>query len=87
MYFPNAFSPNEDGTNDFFDYYNFGFEKVWLRIYNRWGQLVYETDLPHDGWNGKFNDLNCSMGVYVYTAIATAKGKEYSFKGNFTLIR
>ncbi len=87
LYFPNAFSPNEDGLNDLFDYFNFGFNKVWLRIYNRWGQLVYETDLFHDGWNGKFNDLDCSMGVYVYSAVATDNGKEYFFKGNFTLIR
>ncbi len=87
LYFPNAFSPNSDGTNDFFDYLNFGFDKVWLRIYNRWGQMVYETDLPHDGWDGTFFDLPCSMGVYVYFAVATDKGESYFYKGNFTLIR
>lgn len=87
LYFPNAFSPNEDGTNDFFDYFNYGFDKVWMRIYNRWGEMVYETDLPHDGWDGTFDDLPCSMGVYVYYAVAADKGKNYFFKGNFTLIR
>ncbi|MEI7802865.1 MAG: gliding motility-associated C-terminal domain-containing protein [Bacteroidota bacterium] len=87
LYFPNAFSPNEDGLNDLFDYFNYGFSKVLLRIYNRWGQMVYETDLFHDGWDGKFNDLDCSMGVYIYTAVATAEGKQYFYKGNFTLIR
>ena len=87
LFFPNGFSPNDDGRNDLFDYFNFGFEKVWLRIYNRWGQLVYETDLFHDGWNGKLDDLECSIGVYVYSAIATHNGVEYFYKGNFTLIR
>lgn len=87
LYFPNAFSPNEDGINDFFDYFNFGFDKVWMRIYNRWGELVYETDLQHDGWDGTFEDLPCSMGVYVYYAVATDRGQNYFFEGNFTLLR
>lgn len=87
LYFPNAFSPNEDGINDFFDYFNFGFDKVWMRIYNRWGELVYETDLQHDGWDGTFEDLSCSMGVYVYYAVATDRGQNYFFEGNFTLLR
>ena len=87
LYFPNAFSPNEDGINDFFDYLNFGFDKIWLKIYNRWGQLIYETDLPHDGWDGKVDDLPCSMGVYVYYAVALNRGEKYFYKGNFTLVR
>ncbi len=87
LFFPNAFSPNGDGINDLFDYFNFGFEKVWLRIYNRWGNLIYETDLAHDGWDGTLDDLPCSMGVYVYYAVATDQEKKYYYKGNFTLIR
>ncbi len=87
LYFPNVFSPNQDGINDFFDYFNSGFEKVWMRIYNRWGETVYQTDLQHDGWDGTFDDLPCSMGVYVYYAIGIDKGKKYFFKGNFTLLR
>ncbi|HAP00423.1 MAG TPA: hypothetical protein DCQ93_00725 [Bacteroidetes bacterium] len=90
LFFPNAFTPNGDGNNDLFDYFNFGFEKVWLRIYNRWGQLIYETDLPHDGWDGMVDDaLPAAMGVYVYYAIATSSSRNFTqtYKGNFTLIR
>ena len=87
LFFPNAFSPNGDGVNDLFDYFNFGYDKVWMRIYNRWGEVVYETELPHDGWDGNRDDAPCSIGVYVYTAVAIDKGKSFYYKGNFTLIR
>ena len=71
--FPNVFTPNADGVNDFFtaiDYRNIG--DLHMQIYNRWGVLVYETTDPkqflEEGWNG--TDMNsgeeCSNGVYYY---------------------
>ncbi len=74
--FPNSFTPNGDGKNDYFKPYlpvgstaSFGY----LRIYNQWGQLVYECvdcdfTLPDSGWNGKLNGAVQPNGTYYYSA-------------------
>jgi gliding motility-associated-like protein len=57
---PNAFSPNGDGLNDFFKvnalYKNVSFNMV---IYNRWGQLVFESDNIDQGWDGSWGGQIC----------------------------
>jgi gliding motility-associated-like protein len=67
---PNVFSPNGDGINDYFrpiDPYYF-VTKINIQIYNRWGQLMYETDDPDIMWNGTNykNGKTVSDGVYYY---------------------
>ena len=66
---PNTFTPNDDGKNDLFIPYPFCFiEYIEMAIFNRWGQLVYETRDPHINWTGenlKGNDL--PAGTYFYT--------------------
>jgi gliding motility-associated-like protein len=66
---PNVFSPNEDGQNDLLQpYENQDVEKIDLKIFNRWGQLIFETTDPQINWDGKqkgSNDL-VSPGVYYY---------------------
>ena len=66
---PNVFSPNGDGINDFFisDRSQF-INKVDMKIYNRWGYLVFQTDDPDVNWNGKHlnTDKLVSPGVYYY---------------------
>jgi gliding motility-associated-like protein len=47
---PNAFSPNGDGKNDQVRVRGFGIGKMMFRIYNRWGQVVFETADPNLGW-------------------------------------
>lgn len=87
---PTAFSPNNDGTNDLLPLiYKLIPELLEFKIYNRWGQLVFDggTDLTSK-WNGKFNGTDQEMGVYV--AHVKAKGKydkTFNFKRNVTLIR
>src|SRR5690606_25959650 len=50
---PNAFTPNGDNQNDVFKPYPFRFiEKIELKVYNRWGNLVFETEDPNINWNG-----------------------------------
>lgn len=64
---PNIFTPNEDGINDVYKPINItGVEQLNLSIYNRWGELVFQTNDPNTTWDGKFNDLNCSDGVYYW---------------------
>ncbi len=66
---PNAFTPNGDGKNDVF---RSVFENdcpitdFYLRIYNRYGQLVFQTYNAHEGWNGLFNGERAEVGTYFY---------------------
>ena len=74
FYAPNVFSPNDDGRNDTF--YLYGSKEVAaidLRIFNRWGSLVFEAKemLPEDtknGWDGTFNGKPLESGIYVWMA-------------------
>ena len=66
---PNIFTPGEDGKNDFFRPFPYKFvESVNMQIYNRWGQLVFETTEPKIMWDGKnFKSKKmCPSGVYYY---------------------
>jgi len=66
---PNAFTPNKDGQNDVFRPYTYRFvERIDMQIFNRWGQLVYETTNPDIEWNGtNLNGSDLAEGVYFYT--------------------
>jgi gliding motility-associated-like protein len=86
----NAFTPgNGSSVNDEFKAQYLGIAKLnYFKIYNRWGQLVFETTTINKGWNGRFNDVPQPMGTYVYQIDAiTDAGKSYSKTGNITLIR
>ena len=92
--FPIVFTPNGDGFNDFFqaDSVN-SIHKLRLKIFNRWGTVVYETEDPFFEWNGKDQDNNrdCSPGVYFFEGIVseyTLIGPiERKFTGSVTLLR
>jgi len=89
---PNAFTPNNDGENDYFfprQYLAQGVTAFRMDIYNRWGQKVYETgNLNGRGWDGKFNDKEQPTGVYIYQIDVTYKnGRKEHYSGNVTLIR
>lgn len=91
-FLPNAFTPNYDGVNDIF--VGTGrFEYITnfqLTIWNRWGELVFQTNNPTEGWNGKKNNMGAqiSPGVYVYKVdYENPQGKKVEQKGFVTLIR
>ena len=92
MDIPNVFTPNNDGTNDYFfprQFLTRGVISFKMDIYNRWGQLVYTTNAPDGrGWDGKFNDKDQPEGVYVYIIDAKFKdGQIEHHQGNVTLLR
>ena len=65
---PNTFTPNGDGSNDLFQPYPYKFiERIELVVFNRWGQIVFETSDPQINWNGQnSNGKDLSQGVYHY---------------------
>jgi gliding motility-associated-like protein len=66
---PNAFTPNGDGQNELYKPFNFRFiDKIDLKIFNRWGQLVFETTQPDIKWDGKnLKGTDLADGTYFYT--------------------
>ncbi len=63
---PNAFSPNNDGTNDQFKIlYGNDISHVRFRIYSRWGQLIFEDEGLHNCWNGEYKGMQQLIGTYV----------------------
>lgn len=86
---PSAFSPNGDGNNDWLMILGGNFETVDFKIYNNWGQLVFETvDPSSQGWNGNFLDEPQPIGVFVYVAVVTTyDGEKHTLSGDVSLIR
>lgn len=89
IYVPTAFSPNGDGEHDFFRVYQRNeFDFGSLRIFNRWGNLVFEGQSIEDTWNGTVNGETCPVGVYPYVITGTDwKGEPFLKAGNITIIR
>lgn len=66
FYFPNAFTPNNDGLNEtFFPVTNYD-GNYDLRIYDRWGQLVFQATAPNQAWDGTINGQEANQGAYTY---------------------
>lgn len=92
---PNIFTPNGDETNDFFNVAVAPeeilplLEIVEFKVYNRWGQLVYDNETPDTGWDGKFNDKPQPIEAYFYSIkVAYLNGESAGeFQGNVTLAR
>jgi gliding motility-associated-like protein len=61
---------------------------VDFRVYNQWGNLVFSSTNPNEGWDGTYKGVKQPGGVYVYTAVGTTlKGRFVRLSGNVTLIR
>ena len=94
VYFPNAFSPNDDGINDLF-FIGAGksvSQITSLQIFSRWGELVFDgknmsPNDPLPGWDGKFNGQKMDTGVFLWEAeIEFIDGELISFNGDLVLI-
>lgn len=85
---PNAFSPG-DNVNGEFKIIKRGIATLnYFRIFNRWGNLIFETTNIDEGWKGDYNGVPQQVGVYVYVIEATTNtGKIIQKQGNVTLLR
>jgi gliding motility-associated-like protein len=85
---PNAFSPNGDGENDILYVRGAAIKTMDLKIYNRWGQLVFETTKQEIGWDGTFNGQPQPIEAYGYVLqVSFIDGTSRLLKGNITLLR
>jgi gliding motility-associated-like protein len=88
IYVPNAFTPNNDGENDVLYVRGQNITELIFRVFDRWGELVFETTDITKGWDGTFKDREADPAVFVWYVEATCLGGEkYFHKGNVTLIR
>ncbi len=89
IFVPNAFSPDGNNNNDIFVYIAQGnFKLESFKVFNRWGEMVFETATEGIGWNGRFNGALEPTGAYVYEIKgADAENNPIIVKGNVTLIK
>jgi len=88
IFIPNAFSPNGDGRNDIFSLeYNGNIEIEEFRIFDRWGEMVYNNEDPN-GWDGKYQSEELPQDVYIYQfVIRLGDNTLETLTGDVTLLR
>jgi gliding motility-associated-like protein len=92
IFIPNAFTPNNDGNNDRFTIKGDGIKLVRsLRIFNRWGETVFERSNfvlndPNASWDGSYKGVAVSQGTYVYIAELSCNETNYTQKGVVTVL-
>lgn len=86
---PTAFSPNNDGVNDIFRPMAVGYRSIrFFKVFNRWGEEVYDGKSLEEGWDGTCNNKPAELGVYFWQISYIDRfGKEGIWKGDVTLIR
>jgi gliding motility-associated-like protein len=85
---PTGFTPNGDGINDVVYVKGYGVEKMTFRIFNRWGEKIFESTDKNIGWDGRYKNVIQEMEVYGYTLSVTFFDGSKDFKkGNITLLK
>lgn len=90
---PNVFTPNGDNVNDFFNIAYIGIRDITafiqeFKVFNRWGQIVYNNETPETGWDGNVNGNPAPTDVYVYKiTVLFPDGVTEESSGEVTLIR
>ena len=89
IYIPDVFSPNSDGINDIVKPVCVGISSFsYFKIYNRWGNILFETKDPSIGWDGKFRGQNQPADTYIWLVEGIdTNGKEIRKTGTLNLIR
>jgi len=76
FYVPSAFSPNGDGVNDCFAVFAVDFEAVSLRVFDRWGGLVFESSADRPDWDGRVGEEPAATGTYLYQVSVEGVGED-----------
>ncbi|MEI8203812.1 MAG: gliding motility-associated C-terminal domain-containing protein, partial [Bacteroidota bacterium] len=89
LYFPNAFTPTKDNLNECFGaMYDCEFETYCFKIFDRWGEMIFETFKPSECWDGKYKGKDAKQDVYVWVVKYKSNNNETIIKrGTVTLVR
>jgi gliding motility-associated-like protein len=88
FYVPDAFTPNGDDRNEIFTPVVRGVKLYDLKIFNRWGNLIFHSTDVNNGWDGTFNSEECKQDVYVWKAgVSSIHGEAKQYSGQVTLLR
>ena len=89
FFIPNAFTPNSNGTNDYFMGKGIGIREFDMLIFDRWGNRIFESKDPALGWDGRLKSgTPAEMDVYVYKIyIRDVLGFDHTYEGHVSLIR
>lgn len=85
---PNTFTPNSDGKNDALFVRSNNLTGIYFAIYNRWGEMVFETEDLQKGWDGTYKGMRVDPAVFAWYLKGTCNnGNEFFKKGNVTVLR
>lgn len=88
IWVPNAFTPNEDGTNDVFQPKGHGITSYYIMVFDRWGEKLYTSKNIYEGWDGTRDGILCKDDVYVWKIVVTnIFNKQKEYVGHVTLVR
>lgn len=88
VYVPNAFTPNSDGKNDALYVRGDNIVKLYFAVYDRWGQLIFETNTQKKGWDGTYKGTVLEPSVYAYYLdVLCIGGAQLKKSGNITLLK
>jgi gliding motility-associated-like protein len=88
FFVPNAFTPNDDGKNELFIPVSRGIKLYEFSVFNRWGESIFTTSLPNNGWDGNYKGNPCQQDIYVWKAsLSTTGGEMKELTGTVILYR
>jgi gliding motility-associated-like protein len=88
LYIPDAFSPNGDGLNDIFQPKGHGIRFYHMEIFDRWGEMIFRSDDPTNGWDGTYLAKRCPVDIYVWkVSVKDDSGKMRDLSGKVSVIR
>lgn len=88
IYVPNAFTPNNDGINDRFGAKGMYITEFNMKTYNRWGELVFQSNSVEDTWDGTFHGRACPVDSYIWTITAQGLDNKLRFlQGDVKLLK
>ena len=88
LFHPNAFTPNDDGLNDEFFVRGSFIRQYDLKVFSRWGELLFVSDDPNQGWDGTLSGKKLPEGTYAFIAkVVDEAGREITKTGTILLLR
>jgi gliding motility-associated-like protein len=89
LFMPTAFTPDADGVNDAFGAKGINVSDFHMEIYNRWGEIIFESDDINTQWDGSYHGSSAQQGSYIYnvTAYDVEKEEDISTSGTVALLR